>query len=198
MGGKSSIRKKIHILLIILIVFCMFILLNKFSLNYVENNQKIIKTLKKENNINNTYSKIKFSNLEEETVNNTSIENTWSLKIPKINLNANISEGTNQSILNKYIGHFRQTSKWNGNVALAAHNRGYKNNYFEKIDALEFGDTIIYEYKNKTRIYQVEKIEQIKNTDWSNLFNTKNNKLTLITCIKNKPEYRLCVQAIEI
>ena len=27
---------------------------------------------------------------------------------------------------------------------------------------------------------------------------TKENKLTLITCIENMPEYRLCVQAVEI
>lgn len=51
------------------------------------------------------------------------IKATWSLEIPKINLIAEISEGTTEEILNKYIGHFENTSRWNGNVGLAAHNR---------------------------------------------------------------------------
>ena len=38
----------------------------------------------------------------------------------------------------------------------------------------------------------------IKDTDWSYLQETKENKLTLITCVENEPKYRRCIQAIEI
>ena len=27
--------------------------------------------------------------------------------------------------------------------------------------------------------------------------NTKDNKLTLITCVENQPQYRRCIQAVE-
>ena len=43
----------------------------------------------------------------------------------------------------------------------------------------------------------IEKIEIIKNTNWSYLENTSENKITLITCIENKPDLRLCIQAIQ-
>ena len=38
----------------------------------------------------------------------------------------------------------------------------------------------------------------IEDTNWDVLKNTGENKLTLITCVENKPTKRLCVQAIEI
>ena len=43
----------------------------------------------------------------------------------------------------------------------------------------------------------MQNIEIIKSTNWSYLENTAENKITLITCIENKPDERLCVQAIE-
>ena len=39
--------------------------------------------------------------------------------------------------------------------------------------------------------------KDILETDWSMLQETKENKLTLITCIKNRVNQRLCVQAVE-
>lgn len=50
-------------------------------------------------------------------------DKTWKIEIPKINLVAEVAEGTSQEIMNKYVGHFEKTEKWNGNVGLAAHNR---------------------------------------------------------------------------
>lgn len=82
------------------------------------------------------------------------INNDWELEIPKINLEAEISEGTDMETLNRNIAHFSETVKENGNIGLAAHNRGYKVNYFQNIKNLEEGDKIFYTYKRKkTRIY---------------------------------------------
>ena len=36
-----------------------------------------------------------------------------------------------------YIGHFEETKKDIGNIGLAAHNRGYKNNYFQNLKELK-------------------------------------------------------------
>ena len=46
------------------------------------------------------------------------------LKIPAIGLNVKIVQGTDSAALKKGVGHFEETSIWNGNVGLAAHNRG--------------------------------------------------------------------------
>lgn len=121
----------------------------------------------------------------------------WRIYISKINLDAPILEGTEQKILKRAVGHFSQTPEWNGNVALAAHNRGYQYNFFQEINRLEIGDTIEYQTEHGARTYEVEKKVQIKETDLSCLENTKENKLTLITCVENMPELRLCIQAIE-
>ena len=77
-------------------------------------------------------------NLEKSnSINNLKKLDEWKLEIPKISLCAKISEGTTSKVMDKYIGHFMETSKDNGNVGLAAHNRGYKVNYFANLKKLE-------------------------------------------------------------
>ncbi len=123
---------------------------------------------------------------------------SWKIFISKINLEAPILEGTSQEILRQAVGHFETTSKWNGNVALAAHNRGYQSNFFQELKRLEVGDVISYQTEQGRRTYHVTWKGYIKETDFSYLKETKDNTLTLITCVENVPEYRLCVQAQEI
>lgn len=120
------------------------------------------------------------------------------LTIEKIGLKATVKEGSTKEILKEYIGHIEETSKYDGNIGLAAHNRFNKYSYFARINELEKGDILIYKTKYYTRRYKVDKIAVIYETDWSYLENTEENKLTLITCIANKEEQRLCVQATEI
>ena len=124
-------------------------------------------------------------------------QDEWYLEIPCINLKANVKEGTTKEIMDDYIGHFEETSKDTGNVGLAAHNRGYKNNYFENLKKLKEGDIIYYKYKNTKREYVVTKHIIIKDTDWTNLEKTDENIITLITCVENQPEYRRCIQGTE-
>ena len=129
-------------------------------------------------------------------VKNTTMKE-WKLEIPKIDLVATIAEGTTEEILDAYIGHFEETQKENGNVGLAAHNRGYKVNYFNRLKELEKGDEIIYTYFGVSKIYEVKKSYIIEDTNWEVLENTIDNRLTLITCVENEPTKRRCVQAIE-
>lgn len=121
----------------------------------------------------------------------------WYLEIPVIDLQANIAEGTTKEIMELWIGHFEETSKFVGNVGLAAHNRGYTNNYFENLKNLKAGDEIRYYYQGQKKIYVVEKQKIIEDTDWSILEETEENRITLITCVENEPAYRRCIQAIE-
>ncbi len=99
--------------------------------------------------------------------------------------------------MDKYIAHFEETSKNLGNIGLAAHNRGYENNYFEKLKQLKEGDIIIYTYQENKREYEVMNHKIIKDTDWTSLEQTKENIITLITCVENQPEYRRCIQGKE-
>lgn len=120
----------------------------------------------------------------------------WKIEIPKINLNAEIKDGVDQENLNKYVGHFEESGYISGNICLAAHNRGYKVNYFQNLKNLEIGDKIIYQYKNMKLVYIVKVIKIIHDTDIDVIKPTKENKITLITCVENKPELRRCIQGI--
>ena len=126
------------------------------------------------------------------------IENIWRIEIPKIGLIAPIKSGTTQEILATAVGHFNESQKWNGNVALAGHNRGYNCNFFQNIKKLKKGDKIIYYTENGKREYSVEMNEIIYQTDWRYIEDTIDNRITLITCVENMYEYRRCVQAKEI
>lgn len=145
-----------------------------------------------------SYVEVKEKIEREERIENQYKSNHWRILIPKINLDAPILEGTSKEVLRRGVGHFDTTSKWNGNVVLAAHNRGYKYNFFQEIKRLEIGDTIQYQTEQGIRTYEVIGKRNIKETDLSCLENTKENQLTLITCLENVPEYRICIQAKEI
>lgn len=121
----------------------------------------------------------------------------WQIEIPSIDLIAPIGEGTSAEVMNEYVGHFVETPKERGNIGLAAHNRGYSVNYFAKIKLLKANDLVIYTYKGEVSQYIVKEIGIIKDTDWSKLEQSEEEKLTLITCLEDKPEYRRYVQAIK-
>lgn len=120
------------------------------------------------------------------------------LTIEKIGLKATVKEGSDCNVLKDYIGHIENTAIYDGNIGLAGHNRGNQYSYFARINELEKGDIITYQTRFFTRNYKVDNIQTILETDWSLLQGTKQNKLTLITCIANKRLQRLCVQATEI
>lgn len=180
-------------ILTILFSFIIFLIANFFINIQLENNfEKPIRS-----NVEIAKKDIQEIGIENNKVEQVIEKLEWKIIIPKISLEAPIEEGIEAEILNKYVGHFSQTQKLNGNVGLAAHNRGYPVNYFAKLKNLKEGDEIIYILGENKKTYKVIKNIQISDIDWSYLENTEENKITLITCIENKPEYRRCVQAIE-
>lgn len=125
-------------------------------------------------------------------------EDIWQVEIPAISLIAPIAEGTSQEIMLEYVGHFENTDIYEGNIGLAAHNRGYPINYFSKLKELKKEDIVIYKTKLGTKTYAIKTIEIIEDTNWSYLQETNDNRTTLITCVENKPNQRLCIQGVEI
>ena len=136
--------------------------------------------------------------ISEQYQNNIDTQKIWQIEIPKINLVAPIAEGTSANIMNEYVGHFAETPKNKGNIGLAAHNRGYKINYFRDLKLLQKGDLIIYTYNGEISKYSVNELGIIKDTDWSKLESSSQDKLTLITCLEDEPEYRRYIQAVKL
>ena len=135
-------------------------------------------------------------NNEESAQETTTVSYDWMIEIPEINLIAEVAEGTSIDVMNKFVGHFPETKIEYGNVGLAAHNRGYPVNYFQDLRKLEEGSEIIYKHGEFKMTYTVKTMEIIENTNWDYLEDTEDNRITLITCVENEPQYRLCVQGI--
>lgn len=153
-------------------------------------------------NYSNVCSKLDFIdiNLDNSSIKSEIVKDeSWYISIPKINLNMiKIEEGTSEDILSKSIGHFDDTDIFNGNICLAAHNRGNKVNYFEKIHELKQGDEIYYNCKDGYKVYEIEYSREIDVYDFSCTEKVDNtNVITLITCVENNPNKRLCVRGIE-
>lgn len=119
------------------------------------------------------------------------------LKIPSLDVNVKVYEGTDCKTLAKGAGHFPDTSIWEGNVAVAGHNRGI-NCYFGAIHTLELGDKITLTTKLGTRTYEVTSVSKVSETDHSGLAASKTNMLTLYTCVRDQRDQRWCIQAVEV
>ena len=117
--------------------------------------------------------------------------------IPAIGVNFGVYEGTDTKTMNKGAGHFTNTSIWDGNVCLAAHNRGVVNN-FGKIQTLRTGELITLTTRYGTRTYSVYSVRKIAETDLSILTASTSNMITLTTCVANEPAYRYVVQAQQV
>ena len=119
------------------------------------------------------------------------------LKIPAIDLSVRVYEGTDSSTLMKGAGHFEGTSIWNGNVSVAGHNRGVRDD-FGDLHTLERGDTVTWTTKLGTRTYEVVSVQKVLETDDSGTASTTDNRMTLYTCVRDQREYRWQVQAVEV
>lgn len=170
---------------------------SKLKVGFTSENQVFTQNIQNNlsnHNSNNLSNNILNSNISKQLSTKSEEKVEWYIEISTISLKAPITEGTTKEILDNYVGHFEESPSKKGNVCLAAHNRGYKNNYFENLKKLKIGDEIFYKNNEYEEKYVVSKHEIIKDTDWVNLENTKEDKITLITCVENEPNYRRCIQ----
>jgi len=140
--------------------------------------------------------------IEEQVVDTLSIDKTDKNIIGYITIEelgiikAPIADGTDNKTLGKYVGHFENSSYLEGNVCLCSHNRGSKAAFFENLKNIKKGMKIEYTTKYETKTYITDEIKEIEETDFSVLEPTKDNRITLITCIANQRAKRLCVIGI--
>ena len=198
MINASSLRINIISLIIALLIFNAFEFA-KENINFEIPSKNIVI---ENSNITNKEEPKEDKNIEETEIEKQEkteeIPYEWGISIPTINLKAQISEGTTKEVMDKYVGHFVDTGVIKGNICLGAHNRGYPVNYFENIKSLNKNDLIFYKKEDKTYCFKVETVTVIKDTDWTYLEETEDNRITLITCVENEPDYRRCVQAVEV
>ena len=180
-------NKKIKVALLIFILIILAFLTVILIKNEKQNNE-------------NTY--LDYENIENSSSENTTtiyeIKDLGRLECEKIGLNAPIKETVDLDVLSTAVGHFEDTALYNGNVCLAGHNSGTNKNgedigFFKSLNELEIGDEIKYHHMFGQYIYKVSEIKEIEETDLSVLESTSSDRLTLITCIKNKSKLRLCV-----
>lgn len=120
------------------------------------------------------------------------------ISIPAIGVkNYYVWEDTTSGSMRKGVGHFTNTSVWDGNVGIAGHNRGAKYE-IGSIKDLERGDKITYKTSVGERTYAVETVITIKNNDWSYLDSTADNRITLVTCVAGDSSRRWVVQGVEV
>lgn len=202
------------LLKIILILLCCFIVIGTgavIAYKYIEQQRQIQDNISYIYNIYNNDNRQEIINEYPTTVNNNEttlgvpvesetnesqvLNALATLEIPSISFKDIVIEGTTQDALAQGIGLFEHSSILQGNVCLAGHNT---TRFFANLKNVKEGDIIKYSSCLGNREYEITTIKQIEETDWSMLEDTEDNRITIITCVKNQPTLRLCVQGIEI
>lgn len=192
---KKNIKKAIVIasvvmIMIIAIISTFFIVkycINKININKVNQFYSIDNIQERLNTEENTIKNDFLLQIDGESV-------IGVVKIEKIGFEGLVFEGTTLDTLSKGVGHFENSKIIDGNVCLAAHNYS---NMWKKLYTVSNGDIIEYICALGHKKYEVFEIKEIEDTNVSVLEDTQDNIITLITCIKNNPSKRLCVQARE-
>ena len=106
------------------------------------------------------------------------------LSIGKIELTEAVKEGTDQNALRSALGHMEDTAFPGeiGNCVIAGHRNYMFGRYFNRLDEMETGDEIVITTETGTYTYTVFETQVVLPEDISVLEQTKDSRLTLITC----------------
>jgi sortase A len=102
------------------------------------------------------------------------------LRIPRIQLEAPVWEGTDDQTLNRGVGWIAGTARIEetGNVGIAGHRDGF----FRGLKDLQIGDRIDLVTQTRTDTYVVDEFQIVSPNDVSVLQSTSTPSLTLVTC----------------
>ena len=120
------------------------------------------------------------------------------LEIPKLDLMVPVVEGTDPKDIKYAVGHFKDTDMPGtaGNFAIAGHRSYTYNEYFNRLDELENGDTIkVKTIDGKMYTYKVFEKLVVEPEETSVLMSTEEPIITLVTCTPiRKATHRLIVK----
>ena len=121
-------------------------------------------------------------------------------RVPKIDLEVAVLEGTSDLVLNRGVGRIEGTAEVGagGNLGIAGHRDGF----FRGLKDVEAGDTLELETLSGIRTYVIDKISIVNPEDVYVLAPTEESRITLVTCypfyfVGNAP-LRYIVQAQEV
>lgn len=102
------------------------------------------------------------------------------LRIPRMNMQAPVLEGTDDFTLNRAVGHIEGTAEpgQNGNVGIAGHRDGF----FRGLKDIQVGDAVDVITQTSTNHYLVDEILIVSPEDVSVLRGRSRASLTLVTC----------------
>ena len=118
---------------------------------------------------------------------NTSIDDSGViaiLRIPSIDCEEIVKDGSERWTLAKAIGHMDGTAYPGkiGNCVIAGHRNYNFGLYFNRLDEVKISDELILDTKDGTYTYQVTDIKIVEPEEVSVLDQTENATITLITC----------------
>lgn len=119
------------------------------------------------------------------------------LRIPSLNLEEAVREGTAADTLKFSLGHMENTGDPGspGNCVIAGH-RNVVGGFFHDLPAIAIGDEVILEHGGRPLVYEVYQTLTVTPQDDSVLLSDGTGQLTLITCSSAvEPTYRFVVQA---
>jgi LPXTG-site transpeptidase (sortase) family protein len=122
------------------------------------------------------------------------------LHIPELSLSVHVYETADEmEAMTHGLAHFKTTSAWAGNIGVCGHNVNFDltDGFFKNLHTLSEGDVVSYKTALGERAYTVSAVRKIAADDWSWLGRTEDNRITMITCISGKSDFRLMVQAVE-
>src|SRR5262249_36226437 len=102
------------------------------------------------------------------------------LRIPKINLEVPLIEGTDDLTLNRAVGHIAGTARPgdDGNIGIAGHREGF----FRALKDVVAGDAIEIVTQKETSRYVIDEISIVSPSDISVLAPRTRPSVTLVTC----------------
>jgi sortase A len=102
------------------------------------------------------------------------------LRIPRVNIEAPVLEGTDDLTLNRGLGRIAGTARFGetGNIGIAGHRDGF----FRELKDVQLGDQIELDTPHSTSTYIVDHLQIVKPTDVQVLQAAPTSTLTLVTC----------------
>ena len=119
------------------------------------------------------------------------------LTVPRLNRVVNVYEGETLRNMDFGAGRFSFTGANWGNTALIGHNRG-SNGFFSFVRHLQDGDILTLDMNGITRTYAVISVFIIDETDLTSLMDFRDTRLTLVTCVEYRPQYRRVAKLLEV
>lgn len=121
-------------------------------------------------------------------------------RIPKLDLEVAVLEGTSDLVLNRGVGRIEGTAQIGevGNIGIAGHRDGF----FRGLKDIATGDTMELETLTGTQLFEIDKISIVSPEDVYVLAPTEDSRITLVTCYPfyfvGKAPLRYIVHAREV